>query len=54
MEELINYLLQFGHLNRQQIELVKSKGVERELKKDEYYSGAGKILREIAFLTEVP
>ena len=27
MEALINYLLQFGHLNQQQIDLVKSKGV---------------------------
>src|SRR5260221_4067492 len=52
MEALINYLLQFGHLNQQQIELIKSKGIIRELKKDEYYSEAGRIPREIAFLTE--
>jgi CRP-like cAMP-binding protein len=52
MEALINYLLQFGHLNQQQIELVKSKGIEKELKKDEYYQEAGHIPREIAFLTE--
>lgn len=52
MENLINYLLQFGHLNQQQIELVKSKGVLKELKKDEYYQEAGKIPREIIFLTE--
>ncbi len=52
MEALINYLLQFGHLNQQQIDLVKSKGVFRELKKDEYYAEAGKIPREVAFLTE--
>lgn len=38
MEALINYLLQFGHLNQQQIDLVKSKGVLKELKKDEYYA----------------
>ncbi len=52
MESLINYLLQFGHLNQQQIELVKSKGVLKELKKDEYYQEAGKTPREIIFLTE--
>lgn len=33
MEALINYLLQFGHLNQQQIDLVKSKAKEAELKK---------------------
>jgi len=52
MEALINYLLQFGHLNQQQIDLVKSKGTFKELRKDEYYAEAGKTPREIAFLTE--
>lgn len=52
METLINYLLQFGDLNHKQIELIKSKGVFKSLKKDEYYSEAGKIPREVIFLTE--
>lgn len=52
MEALINYLLQFGHLNSTQIELIKSKGTQRQLKKDQYYSEAGTIPREIVFLTE--
>lgn len=52
MEKLINYLLQFGHLNQQQIDLLKSKGVLKELKKDEYYAEAGKIPREVIFLVE--
>ncbi len=52
MDNLINYLLQFGHLNHQQIELVKSKGVEKEIKKDAYYQEAGKIPREVVFLTK--
>ena len=52
MEALINYLLQFGNLNQQQIELVKSKGVVKEIRKDEYYQEAGKIPREVIFLTE--
>jgi CRP-like cAMP-binding protein len=52
MEALINYLLQFGHLNLQQIDLIKSKGVLKELKTDQYYAEAGKIPREVIFLTE--
>lgn len=52
MEAMINYLLQFGHLNHQQIDLIKSKAVSKETKKDEYYHEAGKIPREIIFITE--
>lgn len=52
MEALMNYLLQFGNLNQQQIDLIKSKVVFKEIKKDEYYHEAGKIPREIIFLTE--
>jgi len=52
MKSLINYLLQFGHLNQQQIDLIKSRGVFREIKKDDYYQEAGKIPREVIFLTE--
>lgn len=52
MEQLINYLLQFGQLNQQQIDLIKSKAVIKAIKKDEYYHEAGKIVREIIFLTE--
>lgn len=52
MKELVNYLLQFAHLNQQQIDLVKSKGVFKEIKKDEYFQEAGKIPLEVAFLTE--
>ncbi|MET0243640.1 MAG: Crp/Fnr family transcriptional regulator [Flavitalea sp.] len=50
MEQLINYILQFGHLNQQQIDLIKSKIVIKELAKDNYYQEAGKIPREIIFL----
>lgn len=52
MEVLINYLLQFGNLNTQQIELIKSKSVFKKIKKDEYYHEAGRIPREVIFLTE--
>ena len=49
MKELINYLLQFAHLNEQQIDLIESKGIFKEIKKDEYFQEAGKIPREVAF-----
>ena len=52
MEKLINYLLLFGHLNEQQIELIKSSAIIKTIKKDEYYHEAGKIPREIIFLLE--
>ena len=52
MEALINYLLLFGNLNKQQIELIKSKVIYKEIKKDEYFHEAGKIPREVIFLTE--
>ena len=52
MEALINYLLQFGQLNAQQINLIKSKGAVKELEKGAYYAEAGHIPKEVAFLTE--
>lgn len=52
MEELISYLLQFGHFNQKQIDLVKAKSEERFLPKGEYFSEAGKIAKHIAFVQE--
>lgn len=52
MEQLINYLLHFGQLNEQQIELIKSKAIVKTTKKDAYYHEAGRIPREVIFLTE--
>ena len=52
MEDLINYLLQFGQLNEQQIDLVKSKVTIVELKKDNYFSEAGKIAKRVAFIAD--
>jgi CRP-like cAMP-binding protein len=52
MEELINYLLQFGQLNQQQIDLIKSKIKKIELRKDDYFSEAGKIAKQVAFITD--
>jgi CRP-like cAMP-binding protein len=52
MDVLINYLLQFGNLNTTQVDLIKSKVVFKEIKKDQYFQEAGKIPREIIFITE--
>lgn len=52
MEELIAFILQFGNLNKQQIDLINSKVKITELKKDEYFSEAGKIPRQVGFVIE--
>ncbi|MBB6126660.1 hypothetical protein [Mucilaginibacter lappiensis] len=39
-------------MNKQQIDLIKSKGVPGEIKKDTYYHEAGTIAREVIFLTK--
>ena len=51
MEKFIDYVLQFGNLNRQQIDLITSKSTELELRKDDYYWEAGKTVKQIGFLT---
>ncbi|GAB4044880.1 hypothetical protein [Spirosoma litoris] len=38
MENLINYLLQFGQLNPRQIDLIKSKASTKKLARDHFYS----------------
>jgi len=52
MEKFIEYILQFGNLNKQQIDLIKSKATELELRKDDYYWEAGKTVKQIGFLTD--
>ncbi len=52
MKELIDYILQFGNLNKQQIAFVESKMSEVQLQKDEYFSQAGKIPRQVGFIVE--
>ena len=52
MENLINYLLQFEQLNQQQIDLIKSKVKVIQLKKEDYFSAAGKIAQQVAFINE--
>jgi len=52
MEALINFILQFGDLNKQQIEFLLSKVQTLDFKKDDYLSEAGKIPRYVAFVLE--
>lgn len=52
MKSLTTYILQFGDLNPQQIDLIASKATEIELQKDEYFSEAGKIPRQVGFVIE--
>jgi len=52
MDDFIEYILQFGNLNEYQIKLIRSKGKEIELQKDEYYWEAGKTVKQIGFLTD--
>ncbi|MDA3615919.1 Crp/Fnr family transcriptional regulator [Polluticaenibacter yanchengensis] len=52
MEKFIEFVLQFGNLNKQQIDLIVRKASVVEFRKDEYYWEAGKIVRYIGFLTD--
>ncbi len=52
MEKLINYLLQFGQLNKIQIGFVQSHVTKIILKKEQFFSEAGKISNKVAFIEE--
>jgi len=52
MEKFIEYILQFGNLNKQQMDLIKNRGSEIELHKDDFYWEAGKAVKQIGFLTD--
>jgi len=52
MEAMINLILQFGDLNKQQIDFLLSKVEMLEFKKDDYLSEAGKVPRYVAFVLE--
>ncbi len=52
MKELIEYILQFGNLNKQQIDLIKSKTTEKELRKNDYFIEAGKMFNQVVFILE--
>ncbi len=52
MEELIEHILQFGNLNKQQIELILSKVTEVELRKNDYFVEAGSTFNQVVFILE--
>ncbi len=52
MDEFVNYILQFGNLNKQQTDFIMSKAKTLELHKEEYFSEAGKIPRYVGFILE--
>lgn len=52
MKQLIDYILQFGNLNKQQIDFITSKATILEFHKEEYFSEAGKIPKYVGFLLE--
>ncbi|UGU15468.1 Crp/Fnr family transcriptional regulator [Sinomicrobium kalidii] len=50
MKEFIDYILQFGYFNQQQLNLISNKVTELELDKGEYFSEAGKIPQKVGFV----
>lgn len=52
MKELIEYILQFGNLNQQQINLIGNRVTEIEIKKDVYFIEAGKVFNQVVFILE--
>jgi CRP-like cAMP-binding protein len=52
MEKLMNYILQFGSLNKQQIAFIEQKAKKISLQKDDYFSEAGKNPRQVGFIVE--
>ena len=52
MDQFIEYILQFGNLNRQQISLIRSKSTVLDLGKGEHYWEAGKTVKQVGFLTD--
>lgn len=51
MEEFIAFLLQFGNLTQQQIDLMMSKSINLELKKGDFFWETGKVSKHVGFMT---
>lgn len=52
MKEFVDYILQFGDLNKQQIDLIISKATTVELQKGDYFSEAGKVPMKVGFILD--
>jgi CRP-like cAMP-binding protein len=51
-QPLIEYILQFGSLNKQQIDLIHSSLAYKTYKMGDYFLKVGKVCREIGFITQ--
>jgi len=52
MKEFIDFVLQYGNLNQQQIDLISGKGREVVLHREEYFAEAGKVLKQVGFVID--
>lgn len=52
MKQFFEYILQFGGLNEQQMNLIHTKASKVELSKDDYFWEAGKAIKLVGFVTE--
>jgi CRP-like cAMP-binding protein len=52
MKELIDYILQFGNLDKQSIDVVISRATALSLHKGGYFSEAGRIPKQVGFIVE--
>lgn len=52
MDEFIEYVLQFGNLNPQQIGLISKRAHTIQLQKDDYFWEAGKRIKYVGFTTQ--
>ncbi|HEY0297928.1 MAG TPA: Crp/Fnr family transcriptional regulator [Arachidicoccus sp.] len=52
MQALIDYMLRFGSLSQEQMTLVQNSLYSKVIKKGEYLSEAGKIIKDVYFLTD--
>ena len=52
MKELFDFILKFGNLNEQQVDFISNKAIEIHLSKEEYFSEAGKIAKQVGFVVE--
>lgn len=52
MKPLFDFILKFGHLNQQQLEIIAGKSKEIKLSKEAYFSEEGKIAKEVGFVLD--
>lgn len=52
MQMLTDYILQFGDLTKQQTDFISSKASLQLLRKDEFFSEAGKIPKKVGFVLD--